>query len=213
MRKDRNLLSYYGNLCVENIDRRLTGIGADIPTIALVQGKCFGGGFECALTSEVIVAERCASFSFPEIMFNLIPGMGGLLLLKRRVGLKRAEEIIMSARVFSAKEMYDLGVVDILAEDGFGVEAVRKHIQQRERKAVAYRTLFQAKQICEPISKDQLLGIVDLWVSAALSLETRDLRMMARLLRSQERMVAATSEETDADTLYETETRAAVGAN
>src|SRR5208283_5449574 len=162
MRKDRKLLSYYGHLCVENIDRRLTGIGASIPTIALVQGKCFGGGFECALTSELIVAERCASFSFPEIMFNLIPGMGGLLLLKRRVGLRKAEEIIMSARVYGAKEMYDLGVVDIIAEDGFGLEAVRKHIQQRERKPVAYRTLFQAKQVCEPIAKQQLTSIVDL---------------------------------------------------
>src|SRR5271165_4924848 len=180
MRKDRELLSYYGHLCVENIDRRLTGIGANIPTIALVQGKCFGGGFECALTSEIIVAERCATFSFPEILFNLIPGMGGLLLLKRRIGIRKAEEVIMSGRVFSAKEMYDLGVVDIIAEDGFGLEAVRKHIQLRERKPVAYRTLFQAKQICDPIVKQQLLDIVDLWVNAAMQLETRDLRMMAR---------------------------------
>lgn len=214
MRKDRELLSYYGHLCVENIDRRLTGIGADIPTIALVQGKCFGGGFECALTSEVIVAERCATFSFPEIMFNLIPGMGGLLLLKRRVGLKKAEEIIMSGRVFSAKEMYDLGVVDIMAEDGFGLEAVRKHIQQRERKSVAYRTLFQAKQICEPITKEQLWGVVDLWLSAALQLETRDLRMMARLLRSQDRMAAERAEESASEELYSPDAMvAAAGAD
>jgi DSF synthase len=210
MRKDRELLSYYGHLCVENIDRRLMGLGACIPTIALVQGKCFGGGFECALTSEVIVAERCASFSFPEIMFNLIPGMGGLLLLKRRVGLRKAEEIIMSGRVFGAKEMYDLGVVDIIAEDGFGLEAVRKHIQQRERKPVAYRTLFQAKQVCEPIAKQQLTSIVDLWLDATMQLDTRDLRMMARLLRSQDRMVAETGYE-NADLLYSPETLAAAG--
>ncbi len=212
MRKNRELLSYYGHLCVENIDRRLTGIGANIPTIALVQGKCFGGGFECALTSEVIVAERCASFSFPEIMFNLIPGMGGLLLLKRRVGLRKAEEIIMSGRVFSAREMYDLGVVDIMAEDGFGLEAVRKHIQQRERKPVAYGTLFQAKQVCEPITKEQLLSIVELWLNGAMQLETRDLRMMARLLRSQDRMVAGIGEESGSEALYAPETQAAVGA-
>jgi DSF synthase len=213
MRKDRELLRYYGHLCVENIDRRLRGIGACIPTIALVQGKCFGGGFECALTSEIIVAERCASFSFPEIMFNLIPGMGGLLLLKRRVGLRKAEEIIMSGRVFGAKEMYDLGVVDIIAEDGFGLEAVRKHIQQRERKPVAYRTLFQAKQVSEPITKEQLGSIVDLWLDAAMQLDSRDLRMMARLLRSQDRMVTGASEENGVEALYAPETLAAVGAD
>jgi DSF synthase len=213
MRKDRELLSYYGHLCVENIERRLTGLGASIPTIALVQGKCFGGGFECALTSEVIVAERCATFSFPEIIFNLIPGMGGLLLLKRRVGLKKAEEIIMSGRVFSAKEMYDLDVVDIVAEDGFGLEAVRKHIQHRERKPIAYRTLFHAKQVCEPITKEQLLGIVDLWVDATMQLETRDLRMMARLLRSQDKMVATRDEESSSEALYASEALVAVGAD
>jgi DSF synthase len=213
MRRDRNLLESYGQLCVENIYRRLSGIGAQIPTIALVQGKCFGGGFECALTSEVLVAERSASFSFPEIMFNLIPGMGGLLLLKRRVGLKKAEEIVMSGRVFSAKEMYDLGVVDILAEDTFGLETVRKHIQQRQRKAVAYQTLFQVKQVCEPITKQQLLDIVELWVDAAMHLETRDLRMMARLLRSQERISATSPEEAVAETLCASSQMAVAGAD
>jgi DSF synthase len=202
MRKDRELLSYYGHLCVENVYRRLTGIGAHIPTIALVQGKCMGGGFECALSSEVIVAERCATFSFPEVMFNLIPGMGGLLLLKRRVGLKKAEEIIMNGQVYTAAEMFDLGVVDILAEDGFGLEAARRHIQQRQRKSVAYRTLFQAKQICEPITMDQLRNTVDLWVNAALSLETRDLRMMSRLMRGQNRMLVAPAEEAAVEALY-----------
>lgn len=202
LRKDRELLLGYGRLCVENIHRRLTGIGANIPTIALVQGKCFGGGFECALTSEIIVAERCATFSFPEILFNMIPGMGGLLLLKRRVGLKKAEEIIMSGRVFTAAEMYDMGVVDLLAEDACGVTAVRQHIQHRLRKPVAYRTMFQAKQVSDPVSRDQLQDIVELWVDAALELETRDLRMMSRLLRGQDRMISADAEDIGVDTLY-----------
>ncbi len=213
IRKDRELLHYYGQLCVENICRRLTGIGAQIQTIALVQGRCFGGGFECALTSETIVAERSATFSFPEILFNLIPGMGGLLLLKRRIGLRKAEEVIMSGRVFGAEEMHQLGVVDILAEDGFGLEAVRQHIQQRQRKSVAHRTMFRAKQISDPISSQQLLDIVELWVDGALALETRDLRMMARLLRGQERMLQINSDEGAADSLYsDTPQAVAVGA-
>ena len=202
LRKDRELLLGYGRLCVENIHRRLTGIGADIPTIALVQGKCFGGGFECALTSEIIVAERSATFSFPEILFNLIPGMGGLVLLKRRVGLKKAEEIIMSGRVYTAEEMYNFGVVDVLAEDTCGVIAVRRHIEQRLKKAVAYRTMFRAKQVCDPISRTQLQEIVELWVDAALDLETRDLRMMSRLLRGQDRMLAAETADIEVEALY-----------
>src|SRR6266496_3362872 len=48
MRRDRELLADYAHLCVENIYRRATGFGAQITTIALVQGKALGGGFECA---------------------------------------------------------------------------------------------------------------------------------------------------------------------
>ena len=111
MRKDRRELEYYGNLCVDNMHRRLTGFGADIATISLVQGKAFGGGFECALAGDTIVAERSATFSLPEVLFNMFPGMGALSLLARRIGLRKAEEIIMSGQVYTAVEMHELGVV------------------------------------------------------------------------------------------------------
>jgi DSF synthase len=211
MRQDRELLEYYAHLCIENIYRRLTGIGGHIPTIALVQGKAMGGGFECALTSEIIVAERGASFSFPEIMFNLIPGMGALSLLKRRVGMKKAEEIVMSGRVYGAKELHDIGVVEVLTEDGLGLETVRRLIQQRQKKALAYQTLFQAKQVCDPITKGELLGIVGIWVNAALELQTRDLRMMARLMRGQDRMLTTTHDDVALEEFYSPEPLAAVG--
>ena len=187
-RKDHALLTHYAHLCVENIHRRLGGIGGQIPTIALVEGKAFGGGFECALTSDIIVAERDATFSFPEPMFNMIPGMGALSLLRRRVGFRKAEELVMSGQVFSAKELHDIGVVEILTESGKGLQTVRGLIQQRLKKQVAYRALFQAKQLCQPITKEELLGVVDVWVNAALQLEQRDLRMMSRLLRGQQRL-------------------------
>jgi len=211
MRQDRKVLEYYAHLCIDNIYRRLSGIGGHIPTIALVQGKALGGGFECALTSDVIVAERSASFSFPEIMFNLIPGMGALPLLKRKIGLKKAEEIIMSGHIYTAKELHDIGVVEILVEDGLGLETVRRYIQQRQKKSIAYRALFQAKQICDPITKEELLAVVDLWVDAALQLETRDLRMMARLMRGQDRMLSAATEDVALEALYEDAPLAAVG--
>ncbi|MEO8004835.1 MAG: crotonase/enoyl-CoA hydratase family protein [Betaproteobacteria bacterium] len=212
MRKERPLLEYYGRLCIENIHRRLTGIGANIPTIALVQGKCLGGGFECALTSDIIVAERSSTFSFPEVLFNLIPGMGGLSLLKRRVGMKKAEDIVMSGQVFTAKEMHELGVVEVLTEDGLGIDTVRKLIAQRQRKSIAYRALYRAKQSCDPVSLTELLEVVNAWVDAALQLETRDLRMMARLLRGQEKMLRTASDDVDVQQLYGAPELAALGS-
>ena len=45
-------------------------------TISLVQGDALGGGFEAALCGDIIIAEKQARFGFPEVLFNLFPGMG-----------------------------------------------------------------------------------------------------------------------------------------
>src|SRR4051812_39886751 len=54
-RQDRGTLASYARTCVQNIYRRITGFGAQITTIALVQGKAMGGGFECALATDIVV--------------------------------------------------------------------------------------------------------------------------------------------------------------
>jgi DSF synthase len=204
LRKDSRLLTHYGYLCVDNMLRRMDGFGAGVVTYSLVQGKAFGGGFECALSSEYIVAERGATFSFPEVLFNMFPGMGAISFLARRIGLRKAEEIVMSGRVFSAKEMYDAGVVDELTEDGAGFESAQLLIKSRQRRRNTFRAMSQAKRRFQPVTADEMKSIVDVWVGAAMKLETRDLRMMARLVKAQDRLMSSNEEETNAvDTIYE----------
>jgi len=188
LRKDRDTLKQYGHACVDNMYRRITGYNAQVVTYSLVQGKAFGGGFECALASEVIIAEESASFSFPEVLFNMFPGMGALSLLGRRIGMKKAEEIIMSGRVFSAREMFEFGVVDEIAADDAGLEATRYLIKSRQRRRNSYRAMSQAKREFQPVNHSEMRAIVEIWVDAALNLENRDLRMMARLARAQDKI-------------------------
>ena len=195
LRKDRRMLTHYGELCVENMYRRVTGFGADIVTYSLVQGKAFGGGFECALASEVIIAEKSATMSFPEVLFNMFPGMGALSLLGRKIGLRKAEDIIMSGQVFTAKQMYDLGVVDELVDDGNGLSAARAMIKARQRKRNTYRAMSAAKREFQPVSIAEMKSIVGVWVDAAMRLDTRDLRMMARLVRAQDKLSSASVED------------------
>jgi len=202
LRKDRNALSYYGDLCVNNMFRRVSGFGADVVTYSLVQGKAFGGGFECALASEVIVAERSATMSFPEVLFNMFPGMGALTLLGRKIGLRKAEEIIMSGQVYTAQQMYDAGVVDHLTEDGNGLGFVRAMVNARQRKRNSYRAMSLAKREFLPVHLCEMKSIVAVWVDAAMRLETRDLRMMARLVRAQDKMQANNVEEQSIDELF-----------
>jgi DSF synthase len=202
LRKDRKTLQHYGELCVDNMFRRLSGFNSDIVTYSLIQGKAFGGGFECALASEIIIAERSATTSFPEVLFNMFPGMGALSLLGRKIGLRKAEEIIMSGKVYTAQEMFDLGVVDYLAEDGNGLDVARSIIKARQRKRNSHRAMSLAKREFQPVSHAEMKAIVGIWVDAALRLENRDLRMMARLVRAQDKLSFASSEEELVEQLF-----------
>ena len=193
--KDRDTLRHYGHLCVDNMYRRVTGYNAQVATYSLVQGKAFGGGFECALASEFLVAEESATFSFPEVLFNMFPGMGALSLLARKIGLRRAEEVIMGGNVHTAREMHDLGVVDVVVADGDGLAATRDLIAARRRKRNAYRAMSEAKREFQPVSHQEMRAVVEIWVDAALALESRDLRMMARLARAQDRISVITEDD------------------
>jgi DSF synthase len=209
MRRDRAAVAHYARLCVDLIYRRYSGFGANITTMALVQGKALGGGFECALACDLIVAERSSTFSFPESLFSLFPGMGALSFLSRKIGSAKAERMCSSADVYSAEEMFGLGVVDTIVEDGMGLETVKRMIAQRNRHANTHRAVKAAKGYCQPVTHDELINIVDVWTDAAMRLETRDLRMMARLVKAQDRLTVVTPEEAAIQAMFDTEKIAA----
>ncbi|MEV0266558.1 enoyl-CoA hydratase-related protein [Streptomyces sp. NPDC050617] len=94
-----------------------------MPTVAAVHGFALGGGFELALSCDVIVADASAVVGLPEVSVGVIPGGGGTQLLPRRVGAARAAELIFSARRVPAEEALDLGLVDDLVADGEAREA------------------------------------------------------------------------------------------
>ena len=186
---DHDTLMHYAKLCVDNMYLRICGYNSPMITISLVQGEALGGGFETALSSNVIVAERRSRMGLPEILFNLFPGNGAYSLLARRVGMKRAEEMILSGRVYTAEELHEAGVVDVLAEDGTGEAAVRDYIRRNERRRNGMQAVFSCRQHFHPVTHEELLNIANVWVSAALRLEEKDLKLMSRLARSQSKRV------------------------
>ncbi len=186
--RDREALAHYARLCIDNMYTRITNYNSGgIVTISLVQGDALGGGMECALSSDVVVAERSAQMGLPEILFNLFPGMGACSLLARRMGLRAAEELILSGRVLPATKLHEMGVVDVLAEDGQGESAVRDWIARNAKRRNGTVGVLRARQLVQPIRREELDGVAELWVDAALKLEDKDLRMMGRIVRSQMR--------------------------
>jgi enoyl-CoA hydratase/carnithine racemase len=89
-----------------------------VPVVAAVDGFALGGGFEIALSCDLIVAGEGATVGLPEVSVGVIPGGGGTQLLTRRVGWSRAASMIFTARRLTAVEARDLGVVDEVVAAG-----------------------------------------------------------------------------------------------
>ncbi len=193
---EREALAHYAKLCIDNIYPRIRNYRCpNLTTISLIQGDALGGGFETALSSDILVAEESAQLGLPEILFNLFPGMGALSLLTRRIGLRAAENLITSGRILSAAKLHEMGVIDVLAKDGEGKAAVQQWINKNQKHRNGFQAVIQARDHVSPIERTELDRIVDIWVDAALRLDERDIKMMNRIVRSQmRRMDARTAE-------------------
>jgi DSF synthase len=188
--QNRAMLAKYAEACIEPQYIRSTKMNLPVISISLVQGDALGGGFECALADDIIIAERSAKFGLPEYLFSLFPGMGALSFLTRKVGAVLAEKMVFSGKIYSAGEMHEMGIVDVLVEDGMGEQAVYDFVDRNERSFDARRSVYAARQVISPITRAELDRIVDMWVDAALSLGPTDLRIMERLAGAQERRCA-----------------------
>jgi DSF synthase len=189
--KDRTMLLKYGQACTEAQYERSIKMNLPVISISLVQGDALGGGFECALADDLIIAEKSAKFGLPECLFSLFPGMGALSFLTRKIGASMAEKMVFSGKIYTATEMHEMGVVDVLAEDGMGEQAVYDFVEKNERSFASRRAVYAARQVINPITRAELDRIVEMWVDAALSLGSTDLRIMERLASAQDRRWAA----------------------
>jgi len=188
---DREGLARYGYRCVEILHRNMNALDLPMLTIGLVQGAALGGGFEALLSFDYIIAERDATFGLPEILFGLFPGMGAHSILSRKLGSAMADRLIVSNHTYTAQEMYELGIVHHVAENGEGLAACEDFIKKSERRHPGLVNARKAMKLTNPIGLSELKRIVDLWAEAALQLSDSDLKIMNRLTRAQERVAKA----------------------
>lgn len=187
---DRKALTHYAKMCIDAMASRVRHYDLPVATISLVQGDAMGGGFEAALTSDIIIAEHGIHMGFPEIMFNLFPGMGAFSFLARKIGAMQAEKMILSGKLYCAKELHELGVVDVLVGKGQGEDAVYDYVARQSRRSNGYIALQKARQRFNPVTYQELMDITGIWVDAALQLSEKDLKVMDRFVRSQQKLFA-----------------------
>ena len=185
--KDYEGLRNYAKYCINAVYFNNIGRELDLTTISLIHGSALGGGFEAALSSNVLIAERQAELGFPEVLFNLFPGMGAYNLLAQRVRNSMVEKIILSGRLYSAEELYDLGIVDVLVEAGEGEAAVSSFIRSNRNRLNSLRAIRKVHDCINPLNYQQLIAIGDIWVETAMNLSEREIRVMSRLVNSQKK--------------------------
>jgi len=182
----------YAKACIDVLYPNAVNFNQPMTTISLVQGDALGGGFEAAISSNIVVAEESARFGLPEILFNLIPGMGAYSFLIRLTTPDVVERLITGGEILTARQMLDLKLIDEVVVDGEGASAVRGLLARHQRKGNAYAALDRVRQCINPVTYEELIRITRIWVDTALQLGPRDLRMIENLIRAQDRRRAQT---------------------
>lgn len=183
---DRDHLLEYAKLCIEVAFNLYRPCEDRIHSIAVVQGDALGGGFEAALCCHTIIAEEGVGMGFPEVLFDLFPGMGAYTFLTRRVTPVQAQRMMLNARVYPVEDLLKMGIVDMVVPKGEGLQAARDLIRHHQRMGNALRAMNTVGQACRPVSLEELLAVTTEWVDAAMRLSDRALKTMERLIRAQQ---------------------------
>lgn len=186
--RDRERLWGYAQLSIDVLFSTHTNMDVPITTVAMIRGNALGAGFEGALACDYLVAEKGVQLGFPEVLFNMFPGMGAYSFLSRRISPIDVERMILSGRIYTAEELHEIGVIDFIADRGEGVNAVNKYINQNNKNSITRKSLLKIRNRVNPITIEELLDIGEVWVDAAMSLSSRELKIMERLIKSQDRM-------------------------
>jgi enoyl-CoA hydratase/carnithine racemase len=137
---------------IHQVFNRIDGI--PLVTVAADHGVVFGGGFELALTCDMIVADRTARFCFPELRLGLIPGFGGIPRLKRDLGNALVRDLLLTGRSINAGKAAAAGLVSQLVAPGHAVRAARGIATQATK--FDSRAAREAKRFIKPIPRREL---------------------------------------------------------
>ena len=144
------------------VNHRLVQLMTDIekPVIAAVSGYAVGAGAGIALLADTVVIGHSSTIGFPFFHVGLIPDYGILFSLPRRVGVARARQILLYARMLKGKDAYDIGLADELERDD----------EVEERAVVRAQELAAMPPHAFAIAKRQL-GLWPTSLESALEME------------------------------------------
>jgi enoyl-CoA hydratase len=147
---------------LERIHRVMNAIDTSpLTTIAAVHGVVFGGGFELALTCDLIIADKTARLCFPELRLGLIPGFGGIPRLKRDLGNAVVRDLLLTGRSFNATKVQQVGLISQIVGEGEDLRVARATAAQL--KKFDRQTAATTKKFIKPIPDEEFKKEIDLF--------------------------------------------------
>lgn len=188
--KNFEALKLYAHSAVEAVYRLNNGMLSPTPvtTFALTRGQTLGGGFELALASDFLVAEDSSIFGFPEIRFNLFPGMGGMHFVHQRTqSVKLAEKLMISGQTMDVLTAESNGLVDYVVGDTKGIKYINSLIDCWLHAYNGVGLIVDAKREVAGIPKESLLRVTDKWAEGLTRLTDANVKHIQRLSVAQKR--------------------------
>ena len=207
--RDAHTLRQYGRMCVDLLWWMECAAERGVHTVVLVQGTTLGGGLESTLPFHHVIFEESAKAGFPEVRFNLFPGMGAWHFMMRKSSETIAKKLILGGAPHAASQLLEMGVIDEVVPDGTGDAAVDAYLNTAHARHRGILGALLAQRHVKPITLESLLTVVDVWVDTALTLTRRDMALMERLAQQQARNIAGLGNEEAMDTITRTERDAA----
>jgi DSF synthase len=185
--RDHIALRNYAYACVEAVYNSAFGFTVPVVTVCVLEGDALGGGFEAAMSCNVLIAERGVKMGLPEVLFNSFPGMGAYSFLARKLGPVEAEKIILSGTLYTAEDFHAMGIVDVLVNRGEGREAAHHYVKDNLKRHSLLYAINRVKRRVDAMTLAELRDVTDIWVDTAMALNPSELRKMDMLLHAQMR--------------------------
>ena len=100
------------------------------PVVIAVNGSAGGGGLSLAISGDIVISAESAKYTLAYTKAGLSPDASSTFYLPRLVGLRRAKELMLTSRIFTAQEAYDMGMIDRVVEDEKLMDEARQQTEE-----------------------------------------------------------------------------------
>ncbi|MDI9257895.1 crotonase/enoyl-CoA hydratase family protein [Flavobacterium sedimenticola] len=177
-------LKDYAYKCVEGVHMINKAFETSCSVICLLEGNAYGGGFECALSADYIIAEEQVKCSFPETIFDTFPGMGAYSFLTRKVGYEKAHQLIQSNQKWEAKDLEEMNLIWKCVEKDCAITTLLKGFKED-----LFKPKNEFEKACKVPPKEELLTIVDIWLNGIMNLDEKTIAIMEKIVANQKKLV------------------------